>query len=69
MAVMFPRPHAARFGTARPPTLRAQFASVFAPVSPYAAASGSSPAPSESDDDGDEAADIQDFAPGTALIP
>src|SRR5207253_1937219 len=48
MAVMFPRPHDWRFGTRRPPTLRAQFPSVFAPASPYAFASGSSPAPHES---------------------
>src|SRR5438132_2176406 len=48
MAVMFPRPHDWRFGTRRPPTLRAQFPSVFAPASPYAFASGSSPAPQES---------------------
>src|SRR5215210_1984099 len=44
----FPRPNASRFGRSSPPTAFATLPSVSEPSSPYAAASGSSPAPTAS---------------------
>src|SRR5437879_2696492 len=46
--VRLPRPQLCSVGRCRPPTWRAMLPSVFAPSSPYSAASGSAPAPTES---------------------
>ncbi len=48
IAVRCPSPSASRFGTCKPPTARDVLPSVSAPSSPYAAASGASPTPHES---------------------
>ena len=48
MVVRFPRPHVWSVGSFSPPTRVAVLPSVFAPASPYAAASGRAPAPQES---------------------
>ena len=48
IVVSIPRPSASRLGARSPPTASAVFASVSEPSSPYAAASGASPTPHES---------------------